>query len=128
MNLPAWFIKLIKFGCVGLAGACIDFGVTYLLKEKAKWNKFLANSIGFSLAVINNFILNRIWTFAGTAGAVQVEFGKFLVVSIIGLGINNLSLYFMHKKLGLNFYVAKVLTTLFVVAWNFTANYLFTFK
>ncbi|HWB28455.1 MAG TPA: GtrA family protein [Chitinophagaceae bacterium] len=128
MSYPAWTLKLVKFGCVGITGACIDFGTTYLLKEKAKWNKFVANSIGFTLAVINNFFLNRAWTFEGSVSPLQVEFGKFVLVSVIGLGINNLSLYLMHKKLNMNFYIAKVLTTVFVVAWNFTANYLFTFK
>jgi len=128
MSLPAWGIKLGKFICVGATGACIDLGVTYLCKEKLGWNKFLASSIGFCLGVINNFFLNRLWTFEASNTPMATQFEKFALVSLVGLGISNASLYIMHKKFGINFYWAKFLTTFFIVAWNFTANYLFTFK
>ena len=40
-------IKFIKFLIVGVSGLIIDFGLTYLCKEKIKLNKYLSNSIGF---------------------------------------------------------------------------------
>jgi len=128
MQAPLWAIRLAKFLCVGATGACIDLGTTYLLKEKAKLNRFAASSVGFCLGVINNFFLNRVWTFEASHVPVSTQFEKFAFVSLIGLGISNLSLYIMHKRFGINFYWAKVLTTVFVVSWNFTVNLLFTFK
>ena len=127
MNLAVWAVKLAKFLCVGASGAAIDIGATYLCKEKFGWNRFLANSIGFCLGVINNFFLNRAWTFKDSTIPVGAQFEKFALVSLVGLGISNLALYIMHKKFNINFYWAKVLTTIFVVSWNFTANLLFTF-
>lgn len=105
----------------------IDFGVTWLCKEKLNRNKFLANSLGFSLAVINNYLLNRAWTFSNSNTAFAAGFAKFIIVSIIGLGVNNLLLYLAHSWRGLPFYLAKGLSTAAVLAWNFSANYLFTF-
>lgn len=128
MSSTGWGIKLLKFLGVGATGACIDLGSTYLLKEKLGINKFGASSVGFCLGVINNFFLNRSWTFEGTNIPIGTAFEKFAMVSVVGLGISNLSLYIMHKKFGIHFYWAKVLTTVFVVSWNFTGNYLFTFK
>ena len=55
--------QLIKFALVGITGMGLDFVTTWLLKEKIKINKFLANAAGFSIAVINNFLLNKYWTF-----------------------------------------------------------------
>jgi putative flippase GtrA len=57
-------MRLLKFGLVGVSGMVVDFGLTWLCKEKLKWNRYLANSIGFSTAVINNFLINRYWTFS----------------------------------------------------------------
>ena len=129
MNVPLWAVRLGKFLCVGATGAVIDLGTTYLLKEKAKINRFAASSVGFCLGVINNFFLNRAWTFEGTNKAtVGTQFEKFAIVSLVGLGISNLSLHIMHNKFKIGFYWAKVLTTIFVVSWNFTANLLFTFN
>jgi len=113
---------------VGTTGLCIDFGVTYLCKEKLKWNKFISNSCGFCLAVINNYLLNRYWTFNSSNTQWQAEFGKFVLFSLIGLGLNNLLLYIFHSKLKVKFYVSKGLATVVVFLWNFFTNYLFTFR
>jgi putative flippase GtrA len=127
-KIPAWFIKFVKFGVVGITGMCVDFGVTWLCKEKLRWNKFIANSFGFTLAVINNYLLNRAWTFESTNAQWQAEFGKFVLVSLAGLGINNLLVYILHSRLRANFYLSKGIATACVVAWNFITNYLFTFR
>ncbi len=127
-NIPEWVIKFVKFGLVGATGLVVDFGITYLCKEKLKWNKFVANSCGFSLAVINNFILNRIWTFNNTNTQWEGQFGKFVLFALIGLGLNNLLLYIFHSKLKLNFYVSKGIATVVVFVWNFFSNYIFTFR
>ena len=53
---------------------------------------------------------------------------EFLVISIIGLGLNNFILWIFHSKFKLNFYVAKLIAIGFVTIWNFLANYFITFK
>jgi putative flippase GtrA len=128
MAIPVWIIKLAKFGVVGATGMCIDFGLTWLCKEKLRWNKFVANSIGFSMAVINNYLLNRVWTFESNNAQWQQQFIKFVLVSLAGLGINNLLIYVMHSRMKAGFYVSKGVATLCVMAWNFTTNYFFTFR
>ena len=120
-------VKFIKFGIVGFSGLLIDFGITYLLKEVLKVQKFLANAIGFLTAASSNYILNRVWTFQSTNPDVAVEFGKFFFVSVIGLGINSLVLWVLNVKFRLNFYFAKLLAIIVTTFWNFIANYLYTF-
>ncbi len=122
------FLKIIKFGLAGSVGIVIDFGFTWLCKEKLKWNKYLSNIIGFSLAVINNYILNRIWTFKSTNPRWETEFGKFVLLSLIGLGLNNLFLYLFHQRLKMNFYAGKLVATLLVFIWNFSSNLVFNFR
>lgn len=120
--------RLLKFGIVGLSGMVIDFSVTWLCKEKLQLNKYLSNSLGFCSAVINNFLLNRYWTFENTAHPFATQFIKFSLVSLSGLLINNLLLYFFSKYIKSNFYLIKLLVTGLVFFWNFGINLLFTFN
>ncbi|WP_083936605.1 GtrA family protein [Arcticibacter svalbardensis] len=114
--------KIFLFGFVGLIGMCIDFGLTWLFKEKLGVNKYAANTIGFSVAVVNNFILNYIWTFQPEDKNIQIFFLKFLLFAVIGLGINNLIIYFFNEKILVPFYFSKVLAIGIVFIWNFTTN------
>jgi len=120
--------QLIKFALVGITGMGLDFGTTWLLKEKVKINKFVANAAGFSIAVVNNFILNKYWTFDNQNPIATEQFVKFLVISIVGLGINSLLLFILLKKIKGNFYLVKLAVIGLVFFWNFSANYLYTFK
>jgi putative flippase GtrA len=125
--LKELFLKFVKFGIVGASGVVVDFGITWLLKEKLRLNQYLANSTGFMCAVLSNYFLNRIWTFHSQDSAVGLQFAKFFVVALVGLGINNALIYFFNEKQKLSFYISKAIATAIVMLWNFGANYLFTF-
>lgn len=118
-TLGALFVKLLKFGVVGFSGLLVDFGITYLLKEKLRINKYIANGLGFSVAVASNFMLNKWWTFQNTEQDYGSQFFTFAVVAVGGLAINQLILYLLHEKVKLNFYFAKLLAIGAVTLWNF---------
>jgi len=120
--------QLLKFALVGITGMGLDFGTTWLLKERVKINKFMANAAGFCIAVVNNFMLNKYWTFDNQNPIATEQFVKFLVISIVGLGINSLLLFILLKKIKGNFYLVKLAVIGLVFFWNFSANYLYTFK
>jgi putative flippase GtrA len=121
-------LKFFKFGIVGFVGLVIDFSVTWLFKEKLKSNQYLANSFGFIFGVANNYFLNRFFTFQNHNPNMGNQFISFLVIAIIGFGLNTGFLYLLQKKTAINFYVCKVLVTLMVFFWNFGANSFYTFK
>jgi putative flippase GtrA len=106
----------------------IDFGTTWLLKEKLKVNKYIANSCGFIMAASSNYILNRVWTFESHRQQIFAEYLSFIGVSVVGLLLNNLIIYIFSDKLKWNFYLSKVLAIGTVTIWNFGMNFLFTFK
>jgi putative flippase GtrA len=121
--------KVLKFGIVGFIGMCLDFLITWLLKEKLRINKYIANSLGFTCAVINNFYLNLKWTFQVSGGqGTNVYLVKFILISIIGLGLNNSFVYLFSDRLKINFYLSKVLAVVCVFIWNFSANNYFNFR
>jgi putative flippase GtrA len=123
----AFILKFLKFGVVGFSGMVVDFGITYLFKEKIKIHKYLANSLGFIVATGTNYSLNRLWTFNNHDPNTVTQFGKFFVISLIGLAMSNGIIYIFHEKLKWNFYFAKAFAIGLVSLWNFFANYLYTF-
>lgn len=120
-------LKFLKFCIVGTSGMIIDFGTTWILKEKVKINKYVANSTGFMLAATSNYLLNRFWTFQSENSHIATEYISFMAISIIGLGINNLVLFLLTEKMKLNFYLSKLFAIGVVTIWNFFMNYLITF-
>jgi putative flippase GtrA len=121
-------LKFIKFCAVGFSGMVIDFGTTWLLKEKARVNKYIANSTGFCLAATSNYIWNRLWTFQSENSQIGFEYLSFIIISVAGLGINNLVIFIFSDKLKFNFYFSKLIAVGVVTIWNFIMNYLITFR
>ncbi|MDR1886557.1 MAG: GtrA family protein [Prevotellaceae bacterium] len=121
-------LKFLKFCAVGFSGMVIDFGTTWLLKEKLRVNKYVANSCGFILAASSNYMLNRIWTFESHRAQIVTEYFSFVGFAVFGLALNNLIVYIFSDKLKWNFYLAKVFAIGIVTLWNFGMNFLFTFK
>jgi putative flippase GtrA len=118
--------QVIRFGIVGMLGMVIDFSITWFFKEKAAFNKLVANAMGFSGAVIFNFFLNRSWTFHVDSGNNSTQFMRFVIVSLAGLAMNTLIVYLLTEK-KVNFYISKLIAILIVFVWNYTANRFFTF-
>lgn len=125
-NVFIW--KFIKFCVVGLSGMVIDFGTTWLLKEKIKVNKYVANSTGFILAASSNYLFNRFWTFHSDNPRIATEYMSFILISAIGLAINNLIIFLLNEKMKLNFYLSKLFAIGVVTIWNFFMNYMITFR
>lgn len=121
----AW--KFVKFGIVGFSGVLVDFGFTYLGKEWLKIQKYVANAIGFTIAASSNYFLNRWWTFHSQNPQIAVEYGRFLFISLIGLGINTLVLWLLVSRGKYNFYLAKLFAIAVVTIWNFIINLNYTF-
>lgn len=138
--------RFIKFALVGISGTVIDIGIFNLLFQTFGLADELAKSISFSIAVFNNFFWNRIWTYPETKSMPFLkQMAKFLIVSIIGLGINiliftmskNPLIKFSYSILSSNFIIEPMvigknlsvaLATIVVLFWNYLANRLWTFR
>ena len=121
------FLQFIKFCVVGGTGVVVDFGITFLFKEKLKLNKYIANSLGFMAAASTNYLLNRWWTFRSHDPEVAQQYVQFVGISAIGLILNNIIIYLLNDKARLNFYLSKLIAIGLVTLWNFFMNYFFTF-
>lgn len=119
--------QFVKFGLVGASSTVIDWGIFYLLNH---YNLYYltAKVLSFSVAVINSFIWNRRWTFRSQDPNRTKEFTKFLVIALIGLGINALIMYLAVSVLGTRKIFGLIFATGITMFWNFLANKFYTFK
>lgn len=122
-----FLLKFLKFGAVGFSGVFVNFGITWFFKEVCKFNKYLSNILGFVCAATTNYLLNRWWTFQSTNPEVGMEYAKYFLISLVGLGIDTGAVYLLHSKLKWNFYLSKVFAIGLATLWNFFGNLLFTF-
>ena len=123
----SFLLKFIKFGIVGFSGVIVDFSITFICKEYLRIQKYIANGIGFTIAASTNYFLNRVWTFESTNPNILMEFSRFFIIALIGLGINTAIVWAMSGKMRVNFYLSKVVATIVVTAWNFLINAYYTF-
>jgi len=127
--------RFTRFLTVGAVGTFLDFSLLTLLKTLGL-PTLLANSLSFTAGVINNLTWNRLWTFAYSKESDwRVQFASFALVSLIGLGLNNLIVFSLENPLGqllgqldYGYLPAKVIATGMVVFWNYFANRTWTFR
>jgi putative flippase GtrA len=126
--------RLSRFLVVGGVGTLLDFSILTILKIFGL-PTLLANSVSFTIGVVNNYTWNRLWTFADVKRVDwHRQFAQFALVSSIGLVINNLLLLSLERMLGallgqpeLGYLPAKAIATGVVVFWNYFANRYWTF-
>src|ERR1700745_4300459 len=77
------WIQLLKFLCVGGTGYALNLLVFTLLAVVFDVNHLLAATVAFIVAVLNNFWLNRHWTFGAADGHAGFQAARFFAVSVV---------------------------------------------
>lgn len=122
--------QFYKFGIVGVSNTIVDFLVYVLLTRTLLFfseHFYLANVLSFSIAVTNSFYWNRKWTFRSTDSRRTLQYFKFFVVNIAGLGINTGLLYVLVRYADMYDVFAKILAIGVALFWNFFINRLWVF-
>jgi dolichol-phosphate mannosyltransferase len=83
----AW-IQLLKFCIVGASGYVVNLIVYYAMIHWVGAEYLVASLVAFLVAWLNNFVLNRQWTFPKVGVSPVKQAAKYLVVSVIGLVVN----------------------------------------
>ena len=108
----------MKFGVVGVVATVIDFGIMNLLHYGLGLNILIANTSGFIVSLIFNYVASMKYVFAHKEGmSRRREFIIFVVLSVIGLALN--------AGLGLEANIAKICATALVMVYNFVTRKIF---
>jgi len=57
------YVRVVKFGLVGLVGTVVNLTTLYILTYLAGIEHFISSAAAIELSIINNFTLHEVWTF-----------------------------------------------------------------
>ncbi len=119
-------LQMVKFGAVGFLCFLIDYGIMLLLTELAGVNYLISCSISFSVSVIVNYLLSMHFVFAAKADMKKrTQFVIFVILSVIGLGLNQLFMWLFVDLVHIPYQIAKLAVTAIVMLFNFVTRKVF---
>ena len=124
---PDNWMQLFKFGLVGASGYVVNLIVFALLTGALGLHHIPAAIGAFVIAVTNNFVWNREWTFRAREGHAGFQAARFFAVSLIGLGFNLAILELLVSAAGLAELPSQALAVALAMPVNFIGNKLWTF-
>jgi putative flippase GtrA len=120
--------QLAKFCIVGVTGYAVNIAVYALLLNWANLNYRIAATGSFLVAVTNNYVWNRLWTFRHQRGHVAYQGFRFLIVSILVYGANLALLTVLVEVAGIGKIVSQAIAVVLVTPLNFLGNKLWSFR
>lgn len=134
--------QIIKFGLIGVLCTLIDIAVFSFINYAAGMDYTVATFFGFVVSVVVNYILSMKYVFARKDDLDRKkEFIIFVVLSVIGLGLNEVIIYgcvdgiYMHAAAlqglfgrGSAEFIGKIAATGLVMVYNFISRKIFLEK
>ncbi|HEX6688824.1 MAG TPA: GtrA family protein [Solirubrobacterales bacterium] len=124
---PDSWLQLLKFGLVGGSGYLINLAVFSVLSGSFGLHHIVAAVGAFGVALANNFLWNRHWTFEPGDGHPGFQAARFLAVSVGALLINLAVLELLVSGASLGDLTAQAVAVAVAMPFNFLGNKLWTF-
>jgi dolichol-phosphate mannosyltransferase len=124
---PANWAQLFRFGVVGASGYVVNLTSFALLTQALSVHHVAAAIGAFCVAVTNNFLWNRHWTFQAAEGHAGFQAARFLTVSVAALGINIVVLQLLIDAASIAEIPAQAIAVAVAMPFNFIGNKLWTF-
>jgi len=100
----------------------VEFAALTALVELVHMPVLWATALAFLISVIVNYALCVRWVFTGAKGGDSRVQLQFLLTSGMGLGLNELLMWLMNIRLGVQYQIAKIIATLLVMVWNYVTK------
>ena len=115
-----FFVQLFRYAIVGAIAFIVDYCLLITLTEYAHIHYVIAASISFAAGLIVNYLISIRWVFKTSAiSDRRIEFILFAVIGIIGLIINDITIYALTSAIGIPYWLSKLGSTVIVYFWNF---------
>ena len=121
------WLQLARFATVGAGGYAVNLAVFGTL-VRMDVDYRLAATCAFLVAVANNFLWNRVWTFAARDGHAGFQAARFLCVSLGAFAVNLVLLALLVDAAGLPKIDAQALAIAAATPLSFLGNKLWTFR
>ncbi|MCI8425278.1 MAG: GtrA family protein [Adlercreutzia sp.] len=118
--------QFMKFGVVGIIAFAIDYGLMVLLTEAFGINYLISATVSFIVSVVFNYLASMRYVFTHKEGlSRRREFVIFVVLSTVGLGLNDALMWLGTSLLGISYLIVKIGATAIVMVYNFVTRKVF---
>ena len=115
--------EFVKYVFVGGICTLLDFLVLYLLTTIGGIHYLISSSVSFTLGVVLNYVLCSYWIFSyHRVKHHPTEFMYYVLISLVGLGLNVLLMWVFTDHFGLWFMFSKLLAAGITLFYNFFAR------
>ena len=127
LRKPAAWLQLMRFALVGASGYVVNLAVFAALVPGAGIDYRLGATGAFLVAVANNFVWNRRWTFRARAGRRRHQAARFLTVSVVAFLVGLGLLHLLVEGAGMAELPAQALSIVLATPLSFVGNKLWSF-
>ena len=118
--------QIVRFGVVGVIAFVVDYAVLLLLTEVVGIHYLISSAVAFVVSVAVNYVLSVAFVFETDKSRSKGQaFVLFAVMSVGGLGINQLMMWLLSDGLVIPYQLSKLLATAVVMVYNFITRKLF---
>lgn len=122
------FLRVMRFVVVGFSNFVIISLTVWIMMHLCQADMLPANITAYAIALVNNFVWNKLWVFRARGGNLLREIALNLIAYgtayLLQLGCS----FALADLLGMNEYVAQFIGLFVFGATNFIMNKLLTFK
>lgn len=122
------WLQFFRFAVVGVTGYLVNLGVYALCLHVLGIDYRIASVIAYFTSVMNNFWLNRHWTFGARGRNPAAQGVRFFIVTLVAFGFSELLLIGMVEGLGFSKLIAQALATIGGMPINFIGQKLWSFR
>ena len=120
------WMQLVRFLAVGLSGYVVNL-LVFWLSTVAGMHYIPAAVVAFAVAWVNNFALNRHWTFRAAGEGVVAQGLRYLLVCLVALGANLIILHVLVDA-GLAQLYAQAIAIILVTPLNYLLSRRWSFR
>jgi putative flippase GtrA len=122
-------IQLFRYLFVGGAAFIVDLTSLFILTNFLGIYYLISAAIAFILGLFVNYFLSVNWVFnRRTLENRTFEFGIFAFIGIVGLGLNEVFIWFFTQDLQIYYLFSKILAAVIILFWNFFARKFILFR
>jgi putative flippase GtrA len=127
MSRVGW--EAVRHAMTSIMATIVDYLTMILLVSFAGMRPVPATAIAASAGAVTSFTFSRYFTYHATHIAAGHQMWRFVLVSGSSLGLNTLGEYLLHDRVGLQYILARVITSLTVsCGWNYPMLKFFVFS
>ena len=128
LRKPHNWVQLLRFAAVGASGYVVNLATYTVCLHFVGLHYLAAGTVAFAVAVTNNFLWNRHWTFEARDGHAGFQAMRFFTVSVAAFLFSLGMLELLVGGLGVNEVLAQAIALVTATPLNFVGNKLWSFR